>query len=1014
MKKRKREIWKRIAAGLLSAAMFLTMLPVTELETKAAVTLKNPVIEEDSNMEAGQKVTWDCIWFGSYPQTEIVAEATQCGTYGNKYWGSKADYIVDASLYAKLQSASYDSNGDTTISGTKFRRLKKGDATCSYNAEIEWELGIENRYYSWKDITTYHYFRYEPIKWRVLSTDGSTAFLLADQVLDDQAYNTEYLDVSWETSTIRSWLNGYGTSSNVDGMDYSTKNFIDSSFSVPEQKIINTKNNDKVFLMSVEEVCNTDVAKSYGFIESSSAYDEARMAKGSTYAKAMGIGSDDVMKKFFGNCCWWTCSTKINYCASYIGRRGSIWQDGYEVNWNNVGVRPALHLNLSSDLWSYAGTVCSDGVEDFSTENNGWSVPNCIYGFGYENKLGVDQKYRIPLSRYDKYFSIEHPGDALEASILAPLDRIGAWEGSCFGMSLLAAADYLNDVDISSYTKKGGKGLIQYGYSGIRAYGAESTNPKPEEGSKPGQTYYTVADNEELIALVERMQVSQMSDQFHNVEIFKDDPTYSGLMKYLNDNDGTPILVNLDGNSGHTVLIDPSKPVYDCSSNKGKGWYGVCLYDPNVPQNGNSLDNPAEYYNCYSFLYLNTLTGQWEYDRLNKDELIKDTISNSYSFLGHEKIKFYDVSKLGKEYYTGKLTLNLIRSFVFHGDSIDVTTEQGTPIIAFHDNNLTALDKKYDYDVYYENSDTNQVKYYMSLPEDKVFYTAQNAETVFCNNGYTFSLSLDGKSNVALDSLGGNLSIKAEKPTQFATTIYEKANKDSFNVESTLKEDESVTIEKKEDKLVFNSSSEINVHINHTDEDGEAQEYNIKVNGEKVIDLNKPSNDYIIVLKGISHNIAAGKKIKLTASVSPKNTANKTVTWKSSNTKVATVTQSGVVTLKKNTGGKSVTITATATDGSGVQAVYKIKSMKGVVKKVSISGNKSVKAGKSLKLKAKVTATKGANKKLKWTSSNPKYAQVTSSGKVKTYKAGKGKKVKITAMATDGSNKKKTVTIRIK
>lgn len=41
---------------------------------------------------------------------------------------------------------------------------------------------------------------------------------------------------------------------------------------------------------------------------------------------------------------------------------------------------------------------------------------------------------------------------------------------------------------------------------------------------------------------------------------------------------------------------------------------------------------------------------------------------------------------------------------------------------------------------------------------------------------------------------------------------------------------------------------------------------------------------------GISKQVAAGKKIKLTASVSPKNAANKAVTWKSSNTKVATVT----------------------------------------------------------------------------------------------------------------------------
>ena len=118
--------------------------------------------------------------------------------------------------------------------------------------------------------------------------------------------------------------------------------------------------------------------------------------------------------------------------------------------------------------------------------------------------------------------------------------------------------------------------------------------------------------------------------------------------------------------------------------------------------------------------------------------------------------------------------------------------------------------------------------------------------------------------------------------------------------------------------------------------------------------------------------------------------------------------------MKKNSGGKSVIITALAQDGSGVKAKYKITSMKGVVKKISISGKKSVWATKTLKLKAKVKATKKANKKLKWTSSNPNFATVSNSGKVKTYSSGKGEKVKITAMATDGSGKKKSITIKIK
>lgn len=79
------------------------------------------------------------------------------------------------------------------------------------------------------------------------------------------------------------------------------------------------------------------------------------------------------------------------------------------------------------------------------------------------------------------------------------------------------------------------------------------------------------------------------------------------------------------------------------------------------------------------------------------------------------------------------------------------------------------------------------------------------------------------------------------------------------------------------------------------------------------------------------------------------------------------------------------------------------------------SGGKSVKAGKTLKVKATVKTTgKNANKTLKWTSSNTKYATVSAKGVVKAKKAGKDKTVKITAAATDGSNKKKTITIKIK
>ena len=169
-----------------------------------------------------------------------------------------------------------------------------------------------------------------------------------------------------------------------------------------------------------------------------------------------------------------------------------------------------------------------------------------------------------------------------------------------------------------------------------------------------------------------------------------------------------------------------------------------------------------------------------------------------------------------------------------------------------------------------------------------------------------------------------------------------------------------------------------------------------------------------IVLSGISTKIAAGKKIKLTSFILPENASNKKLIWKTSNKKYATVSSNGIITINKKAGGKTVIITATAKDGSGKKATYKIKIMKGKVKKIVISGAKTVKVDKTISLKAKITASRGANKKIKWTSSNTKYATVSSSGKVKALKAGKKKTVKITAMATDGSGKKATKIIKIK
>ena len=170
-----------------------------------------------------------------------------------------------------------------------------------------------------------------------------------------------------------------------------------------------------------------------------------------------------------------------------------------------------------------------------------------------------------------------------------------------------------------------------------------------------------------------------------------------------------------------------------------------------------------------------------------------------------------------------------------------------------------------------------------------------------------------------------------------------------------------------------------------------------------------------ITITGMPKTIKPNSNFTLTAIVLPSNATNNKVTWQSSNTKYATVNSRGSVSIKSAGAGKTVKITATAKDGSNVKKTVTLKISKIPVKKITLKvSSTKVIAGKSIKIKATVSPSNATTKKLKWSSSNTKYATVTSSGVVKTKKSGKGKTVKITAKTTDGSNVKKTVTLKIK
>ena len=138
--------------------------------------------------------------------------------------------------------------------------------------------------------------------------------------------------------------------------------------------------------------------------------------------------------------------------------------------------------------------------------------------------------------------------------------------------------------------------------------------------------------------------------------------------------------------------------------------------------------------------------------------------------------------------------------------------------------------------------------------------------------------------------------------------------------------------------------------------------------------------------------------IRLSAKVYPLS-AEQSVTWKSSNARVASIDASGKITCLK---AGTVTITATANDGSGKKASFKLQ----IVKLMKFLGlvDVSVAGGKSVTLKPLFTPADPTNKKLAWSVSENKYGiKINGSGKVSTKAVTEPVNVTVTASALDGS-----------
>ena len=143
--------------------------------------------------------------------------------------------------------------------------------------------------------------------------------------------------------------------------------------------------------------------------------------------------------------------------------------------------------------------------------------------------------------------------------------------------------------------------------------------------------------------------------------------------------------------------------------------------------------------------------------------------------------------------------------------------------------------------------------------------------------------------------------------------------------------------------------------------------------------------------------------------ITPSNSAVKTVTWSSSDTKIATVSASGVVS---SVAAGTATITATTTDG-GITATCAVTVIQAVTKVSLDHSTLSVKlSGSDVTLNATISPDNATVKDVKWTSSNIKVATVDANGVVHPVTSGSAI---ITAASSQDSAKtaKCTVTVPV-
>lgn len=277
----------------------------------SASTIHNPV-------KVGSTSVWDCIWFGEYPQSYISSKNT---------------------LYPY-----FDTHFE--ISGWTFKENNNKVFHCGTYIKY-WQIG------------TRAYFKFEPIKWRVLKVEGSKALVVSDKILErvfyrylPDGYNNKRIEIDpgdidythWKQSAIREYMkNMFINMFSSNEFDAILTTPIKARYPSKDEEIEETTLDD-IFLLSYEDANNS----SYGFNMSDP---NTIKAEATDLAKVRCHADERFEFEDWGY--------RLLTGGWIINQNGkAIQKNEYLLS----GVRPAMWIDLSKENYQYAGTVKSDGT----------------------------------------------------------------------------------------------------------------------------------------------------------------------------------------------------------------------------------------------------------------------------------------------------------------------------------------------------------------------------------------------------------------------------------------------------------------------------------------------------------------------------------------------------------------------------------------------------------------------------------------------------------------------------